>query len=294
MTDGMFSIVIPTLNEGGLLAMTTNSILSQTSYPHFEIIVVDDGSTDGSTEFYDRYPNPHVRLVRTRGQGVAKARNVGAAHAAGEFVVFLDAHCRVSPDWLNGFAEALTPIDVGMAGPSFTKLEAPVPRGCGMFWAEYTLENHWYEPVDGVGPYVVPLTTGACQAFRRQYFLALGQYEDGFTRWGYEDVELCLRAWALGYRVVVNPAVTIAHYFRESRDYEVDDVEVTYNFLRMIHMHFKPERIERIVASLGANPFVAPAFERLQRSDVLDVRRELDAARRRTDDWFFEEINQRL
>lgn len=294
MASGMFSIVIPTLNEGGLLAMTTNSILSQTEYPHYEIIVVDDGSTDGSTAFYERYPNPHVRLVRTSGQGVAKARNLGAAHAAGDVVIFLDGHCRVSPNWLDGFADALSPPDVGVAGPCFTKLETPQPRGCGMFWADYTLENNWYEPVDGVGSYIVPLTTGACQAFRREHFFALGQYEGGFTRWGYEDVEICLRAWALGFRVVVNPAVTIAHYFRESRAYEVDDVEVTYNFLRMLHMHFRSERIERVMEALGGNPFVPPALDRLNRSDVLEIRRDLDAARRRTDDWFFQAINQRL
>jgi len=46
-----------------------------------------------------------------------------------------------------------------------------------MFWADYTLDPNWFEPVDGSGPYAVPLTTGACQAFRRHNFLAVGRYE---------------------------------------------------------------------------------------------------------------------
>src|SRR4051794_11608632 len=157
---GMFSIVIPALNEP-LLAMTTNSILSQTRYPHYEIIVVDDGSSDGSTDFYERYPNPRIRLIRDKGLGVARARNLGAAHAQGEYLVFLDGHCMVSPDWLHCFAEALAEPDVAVAGPSFVRLHHPEPRGCGMFWPDYTLDPSWFEPVEGRGIYEVPLTTGA-------------------------------------------------------------------------------------------------------------------------------------
>ena len=287
----MFSIVIPTLNEGTMLAMTTNSILTRTAYANYEIIVVDDGSTDGSADFYERYFNPYIRLIRTGGQGVARARNLGAQHARGEFLVFLDAHCSVAPDWLDGFAEVLSHPDVGVAGPCFTKLKTPSPRGCGMFWADYSLEQHWYEPVNGSPPYEVPLTTGACQAFRLRNFLALGRYEDGFTRWGFEDVEMCLRAWLLGYRVVVNPSITVAHHFRESRGYEVDDVEVTYNFARMLHLHFSEARIRKVLEALAGNPFVQAAVARLHQSDIFDIRRALEASRVHDDDWFFERIN---
>jgi glycosyltransferase involved in cell wall biosynthesis len=294
MQEGLFSIVIPTLNEGTMLAMTTNSILTRTRYQPYEIIVVDDGSSDGSTDFYERYPNPYIRLVRTRGLGVARARNLGAEHAAGEFVVFLDGHCQVSPNWLDGFAEALAPPDVALTGPCFTRLETPHPKGCGMFWADYTLDPNWFEPVDGHGPYAVPLTTGACQAFRRQTFLAVGRYEDGFTRWGFEDTEMCLRAWLLGYRVVVSPEVTVAHHFRESRAYEVDDVEVTYNFLRMLHLHFSPARIRRILKELEGNPFLAAAITRLHRSDTFDIRGKLEACRLHDDEWFFRHVNPGL
>ncbi len=294
MRAGMFSVIIPTLNEGAMLTLTTHSILSQTRSPDYEIIVVDDGSSDGSADFYERYPNPRIRLLRTEGQGVARARNLGAAHANGEFVVFLDAHCRVSPEWLDSFAVALAEPDVAVAGPCFTRLETPHPRGCGMFWADYTLDPNWFEPEEGQPPYAVPLTTGACQSFRRETFLALGRYEEGFTRWGFEDVEICLRAWLLGYRVVVNPGITIAHHFRETRGYEVDDTDVTFNFLRMIHLHFSPARIERVLEALAQNPSVPPAMARIHQSDVGAVRREMDGRRAYDDDWFFACINRHL
>jgi glycosyltransferase involved in cell wall biosynthesis len=287
----MFSIVIPALNEP-LLAMTTNSILSQTRYPNYEIIVVDDGSSDGSTDFYERYPNPRIRLIRDKGLGVARARNLGAANARGDYLVFIDGHCRISPDWLDRFAAALSQPDVAVAGPSFVRLDNPTPRGCGMFWPDYRLDPSWFEPVDSRGTYPVPLTTGACQAFRRDNFIKLGRYEHGFTRWGFEDVEICVRGWLLGYRVVVDPGIVVAHHFRESRGYDVNDVDVTYNFLRMLHMHFSQERIENVIQALGGNPFIAPALERIYTNDTLAVRRELEASRIYDDEWFFTCVNR--
>jgi glycosyltransferase involved in cell wall biosynthesis len=291
---GLFSIVIPTLNEGPLLPMTTNSILTSTRYPDFEIIVVDDGSTDGSADLYERYPNERIRLVRTSGCGVARARNLGADHARGEYLVFLDAHCRVSPNWLDEFAALLDDPAVALAGPAFTKLETPHPRGCGMYWADWSLDQHWYEPEDGLSAYEVPLTTGACQAFRRDTFFALGRYDDGCTRWGSEDVEICLRAWLLGGRVAVNPAIEIAHHFRESRNYEVDDVDITFNFLRMVNLHLSAPRVEKVVRTMNGNPFVPIAQRRLEASDVYDRRAALDAVRRYDDDWFFANVNTTL
>ncbi len=288
--EGLFSIVIPTLNEGHLLGMTLESILGNTVYPRYEILVVDDGSEDGSADAW-RDRDPRVRVLRSSGLGVARARNLGARHARGEFIVFIDAHCTVSPDWLEGLAHALSPPDVCLAGPCFTKLQEPFPRGCGMYWPDFHLDPSWFEPLDTADCYEVPLSTGACQAFRLSTFRAVGLYEEGFTRWGFEDVEICLRAWLLGYRVIVNPRIVVAHYFRESRNYEVDDIEITYNFLRMIHMHFAPPRVRQVLKAISGNPLVPEALTRLYASDVFRVRAELESVRRYDDDWFFRCVN---
>jgi GT2 family glycosyltransferase len=233
-----------------------------------------------------------VRVLDGGRLGVARARNLGARHARGEYLIFMDAHCRVSPGWLERFAEVLDLPEVGMAGPSFTKLETPVPSGCGMYWADYTLDPCWFETPPVRDSYCAPLTTGACQAFRRDRFAMLGRYDAGFTRWGFEDVEMCLRTWLLGYSVVVQPDVTIAHYFREARDnYEVDDIEITYNFLRMLYLHFSPTRIQKVREAIRSNPYVPVAQDRLADSDVFAARAKLLSRRAYDDNWFFSEIN---
>jgi glycosyltransferase involved in cell wall biosynthesis len=275
-----------------MVRMTIDSIVRETHGLPYEILLVDDGSTDGSTERYRRGTHPHVRLVRGGGLGVARARNLGARHARGDHLVFMDAHCRVSPGWLEHFAAVLSVAEVGLVGPSFTKLETPTPRGCGMHWPDYTLEPSWFEAPEGEESYCVPLTTGACQAFRRDTFDSLGRYDGSFTRWGFEDVEMCVRAWLFGYCVVAHPGVTVAHYFRESRDnYDVDDVAVTYNFLRMIYLHFSPTRIQRVLQSVTHNPHIRAAQDWLADGDVFAQRERMLARRVRDDAWFFRHVN---
>ncbi len=290
-----FSIVIPTLNEGEMLSMTIDSISRSAPPAAYEILIIDDGSIDGSTEPYRHGHHQGVRLLTGGGLGVARARILGARAARGDFLVFLDAHCRVSPGWLEQFQVVLSHEAVGMVGPSFTKLETPNPRGCGMHWTDYALDPCWFEPAGADTPYLAPLTTGACQAFRRDVYDRLGGYDAGFERWGFEDVEICLRAWLSGYVVVAHPAVTVAHYFRESRDnYDVDDLQVTRNLLRMVYLHFSPTRIQRVLEAVSGNPYVSTAQDQLADSDVFDRRALLQGSRVYDDTWFFENVNGRV
>jgi glycosyltransferase involved in cell wall biosynthesis len=289
----LFSVVIPTFNEGERLHHTVESILNDTTYSPFEVIVVDDGSTDGSC---DRYVNgdERLRVVRAESVGIPRARNLGAGHARGEYVLFIDAHCTVSPDWLERFVAALHAPDVGIVGPAFTRLDEPEPRGCGNIWINHKLECAWLEPLDTDRPYEVPITPGGCQAFRKKTFDKIGGFDAGFTRWGYQDEEICLRAWLLGYRVLVDPKVTVAHYFRTSAAYSVADSDILLNFLRMIHLHLSPPRIRRCIAALGDHPGVEAAIDRLFEGDIFEKRAELLSTRYHSDDWFFKAFTPNL
>src|SRR4051812_26893047 len=100
-----FSIVLPSLNEGAMLPMTIDSIAQHANGTPYETIVVADGSTDGSTAGLRRRSNSSVRVIQGGGLGVARARNLGASVADGDYLIFMDAHCRVSPGWLDRFAE---------------------------------------------------------------------------------------------------------------------------------------------------------------------------------------------
>ena len=146
---------------------------------------------------------------------------------------------------------ALQNRQVGPIGPTFTQLHEPKPRGCGVAWIDHGMDTTWYEPMDVDRAYDIPLTIGACQAFRTGTFHSMGRDEEGFASWDSEDLEICLRAWLLGYRVLGDPVATVAHCFRDERNYEVDDHDVNYNALRMLFLHFSAPRIRRILRAVG-------------------------------------------
>jgi glycosyltransferase involved in cell wall biosynthesis len=94
----LVSVIIPCYNQARFLGEAIESVLSQ-SYPHFEVVVIDDGSTDNTSEVATRYAG--VRCVRQDNEGLAGARNAGIRHSRGSYLVFLDADDRLLPDALG-------------------------------------------------------------------------------------------------------------------------------------------------------------------------------------------------
>jgi glycosyltransferase involved in cell wall biosynthesis len=100
----LVSVVIPCYKQAHFLGEAIESVLAQ-SYPHFEIIVVDDGSPDNTSEVAARYAR--VRCIRQDNQGLAGARNTGIRESKGSYLVFLDADDRLLPDALKVGVECL-------------------------------------------------------------------------------------------------------------------------------------------------------------------------------------------
>ncbi len=102
MTDGLVSIITPCYNGGRFLAETIESVLGQT-YAHWEMIVVDDGSSDNTPQIAERYAagDGRVRLVRQPNGGTACARNNGMRLALGRYIALLDADDLWEPDFLE-------------------------------------------------------------------------------------------------------------------------------------------------------------------------------------------------
>src|ERR687898_3616338 len=94
----LVSVVIPCYNQARFLGEAIESVLAQ-SYPHFEVIVVDDGSTDNTSEVAASYAG--VRYIRQENQGLAGARNAGIRRSRGSYLVFLDADDRLLADALE-------------------------------------------------------------------------------------------------------------------------------------------------------------------------------------------------
>lgn len=111
-----FSIVIPVYNVAPYLRQCLDSLLAQ-SYKDFEVICVDDGSTDGSGEILDEYSDRDCRLrvVHQTNSGVSAARNKGLEEAAGDWMLFLDADDYIESDLLHQLAESI-PVGVDVVG----------------------------------------------------------------------------------------------------------------------------------------------------------------------------------
>src|SRR5690554_1637791 len=99
--DQKVSVVISCKNEGVHLQQTVDSVLATTLGRPVEIIVVDDASTDECCQFLTRVPYRSVLYVRGDDLGVAGSRRLGAERAGGEIILFLDAHVRCHPGWLE-------------------------------------------------------------------------------------------------------------------------------------------------------------------------------------------------
>lgn len=288
MTDPLVSVVIPTLNEGRNLVDTVRCVFQNSAYPALEVVIADDGSTDGSPErALVELAEAPLRVV-PGGGGVARSRNAGARAAGGDVLVFLDGHCYVPRDWLRPLVEAVSARDVGLAGPAFTSIRDPRMKACGITWGDSSLGNVWLPCADGPGP--VPFHIGACQVVRAEAFWEVGGYDDGMTRWGSEDVELCLRMWLLGYDVMAQPRSLVYHLFRTSRGYEVDTHLIIYNHLRLALLHFDESSLEKAVRQVLAFPGVERSLVLALTDGTWQRRQELLARRKRSFAWFCQQF----
>lgn len=98
----MISVVIPLYNKEASISQSLGSVLSQ-SYDDFEVVIVDDGSTDGSVSIVESINDPHIRLIKQENGGPSKARNTGVRNAKGEWIIFLDADDELLPTALEYF-----------------------------------------------------------------------------------------------------------------------------------------------------------------------------------------------
>lgn len=102
----MISVVIPLYNKEASIAQSLKSVLSQ-EYDDFEVVIVDDGSTDGSVGVVEAINDSRIRLIKQENGGPSKARNTGVKNAKGEWILFLDADDEMLPEAIEFFAKKI-------------------------------------------------------------------------------------------------------------------------------------------------------------------------------------------
>ena len=100
----MISVVIPLYNKEASIKKSLMSVLTQ-SYQNFEVVIVDDGSTDNSVAKVEEFQDSRIRLIRQENGGPSKARNTGVKNAKGEWILFIDADDEMLPDAISNFAK---------------------------------------------------------------------------------------------------------------------------------------------------------------------------------------------
>lgn len=174
-----FTVVIPTYNRAHTIECAIYSVINQT-YPHFEIIVVDDGSTDGTDQVISKISDKRLTYIWQKNQGRCAARNSGATLARGDYITFLDSDDEAFPIWLESFATQLDKPQVGLVSGGceiYVKGRSSqfvFPKNMGLLY-----ENQQFRFLAGAF------------AVRKELFTQVGGYAEALRH--SENTELALR-----------------------------------------------------------------------------------------------------
>jgi GT2 family glycosyltransferase len=212
----LVSIVIVNTNELHHLRRCLPAIFRQ-AYGNYEVLVVDNVSTDGSLDWVAGN-FPAVRIIRNeRNLGYAGANNVGFRHAQGELIAVLNPDTEVDPQWLDQIVAALEDHPrVGLATPKVVQMDHPDRiNACGndvtftglTFCRGLDVPAGEYAEVERV-----PAVSGAAFVIRREVLEEIGPFDESFFIY-FEDTDLSLRALLAGYECLVVPQALVRHKY---------------------------------------------------------------------------------
>lgn len=203
------SIIIPARNAQATLKKCVDSILNL-NYSNYEIIIINDGSTDETGKILLGYPG--IKIVTTGGIGASRARNMAVEFAKGEYIAFTDADCIVREDWLERLIEGFdyAPEAVSCGG------RQELPADASGFQKKIFL---LMKKIGFVTDYIrkgknkiaeVSHNASCCVMYKKDIFLKAGGFLNDF--WPGEDVEFDYKLKNSGYKLVFNPKAIVFHY----------------------------------------------------------------------------------
>lgn len=215
-----YSIIIPVFNQLPHTLACVDSIFRNTT--DFELFITDNGSTDETPGYLQSLvaQHPNVQIVTfLENMGFATACNAPLMKAQGEYIVFLNNDTLVTPDWTNHLAETF-PLAEKELGVNPVGMVGPVSNNAagiqGIKTDPYTPDTldrnakEHYEKNKGA-VHLGGFLSGFCLMAKKECINEVGGFDEKFLVGGWEDNDLCLRAWRLGWKTAINPAVYIHH-----------------------------------------------------------------------------------
>ncbi|MFZ5644998.1 MAG: glycosyltransferase family 2 protein [Bacillota bacterium] len=212
------SIIIPVFNKVEYTNECIASLMS-TIPADTEVIIVDNGSTDGTGQYLSTLP-PNFRVITNDvNMGYSKACNQGASLARGRYLVFLNNDTIALPNWLEEMVKTALDASIGVVGSRLLYPNGTLQHA-GVILVESKQEPlmalHSFYNMPGDLPEAnVPrdyqVVTGACLLIKREVFYEVGGFNEEYIN-SYEDVDLCLKARQAGHRVVYCPTSVLYHH----------------------------------------------------------------------------------
>ncbi len=197
------AVIVPTRDRPGPLAACLAALAAQTA-PSFEVVVVDDASSDAEAVAAVVAAVPRARLVRGEGQGPAAARNLGARSTEAAVLCFTDDDCRPGPGWVAALAARIGAEADAVAGPTRNGR-----RGDVLAAASQTVTNHLCESsLDGGHVGFAPTSNVACRASLHRAV----PFDESFPLAAGEDRDWCSRLAAAGMALAWEPAAGVDHH----------------------------------------------------------------------------------
>lgn len=201
------SIIVPAYNSASTIKECIEAIKSQNTQEKFEVIVVDDGSTDNTAEIAKKCG---AKVFSQSNSGPARARNLGAQKAKGEILVFTDSDCVPEKNWLTEMLAPFSEAKVSaVQGAYRTRQKGLVARFVQAEIEErYQRMKRRASKLDWIGSYSA--------AYRKNDFSAAGGFDESFPKASGEDPELSYKLQEKGHKLVFNPKAIVYHAHPDS------------------------------------------------------------------------------